>query len=116
MDGVLLTAPLAAEIGAKLDQCVSTLDEEKRHGAKLLQIEKDTCAQREAVLTTTAKEREALLQAQIQREQKRTQEVAAEAAQAETGQVLWAVGGAVGGLLVGAIVGGVAVLYLAPGR
>lgn len=116
MDGVLLTAPLAAEVAAKLDQCLSTLDEEKRHGAKLLQIEKDACAQRAAVAATTAKEREALLQAQIQREQKRTQEVAAEVAQAETGQVLWAVGGAAGGFLVGVIVGGAAVLYLASGR
>ena len=112
MDGVLLSAPRAASVAAKLDQCLAPLESETKHSARLVDIERSTCDRKVKIIMDTALEREALLHGQVMREQNRTKEVAAEAAQAEAEQLVWAFGGAAVGLLVGAVVGGALVLYL----
>jgi hypothetical protein len=111
IDGVFLTSALAAELAAKLDQCLSQIDVEVANGQKLVKIEQDACAQRVAVVTQTAASREALLKEALQKEQERAQAAAAETAGAEMGQWLWGAGGVAMGLVVGALVGGGAVFY-----
>ena len=119
IDCVFLTSALAAELAAKLDQCLSQVDLEKAHGLDLVKIEQDACAQRTVVAAQTAASREALLKEALQTSQKQTQDAAGETAKAEMGQWLWGAGGAVVGVLVGAVVTGGAVFYfttVAPAR
>ncbi len=110
---MFLTSPLAAELAAKLDQCLSQIDLEIENGQKLVKIEQDACTQRVVVVTSTAASREALLKEALEKEQKRARDAAAETAGAEMGQWLWGAGGVAAGLVVGALVGGGAVFYFA---
>lgn len=119
IDGIFLTSTMAAELAAKLDQCLSQVDLEKAHGLDLVKIEQEACTQRVAILEQTAASREALLKEALQKSQKQTQDAAAETAAAETRQLLWGAGGAAVGVLVGAVVTGGLVFYfttVAPAR
>lgn len=116
---MFLTSPLAADLAAKLDQCLSQIDVEKDTAKKLVKAEQDACAARVKVMAETAASREVVLNEALQKAQKQTKDAAAETAGAEMGQWLWGAGGVAGGLVVGALVGGGLVFYftaVAPAR
>lgn len=102
---------MAAGLAATLVQCTEALDVEKQHGQVIVELERQACEKRVVVVQATGREREAIIAEALRKEQKRSQDLAGEAAEQESAQVLWAAGGFGVGLLVGAVIGAAAVVY-----
>lgn len=110
--GVLLTTPLAAELAARMQQCLATIDAEKEKAQKLIELEQKTCVDKLAVVERVEKEKQDILKAALKKSQERELDLDEALAQEQANHLLWAVGGAAGGVLLGISLTAGAVLYL----
>lgn len=110
--GVLLTTPLAAELAARMQQCLATIDAEKEKAQKLIELEQKTCADKLAVVERAEKEKQDILKAALKKSQERELALDEALAQEQASHIFWAVGGAAGGALLGISLTAGAVLYL----
>lgn len=102
-EGVLLSPSLAAENNVKLRVSALLLEEEKKHCANLISIEKERSDKVLGIFSATAKEREAILERGIKQEQERTEMTRQAAVDGENDNLLWAGAGLGAGVVVGVV-------------
>jgi hypothetical protein len=102
-EGVLLSPSLAAENNVKLRVNALLIEEEKKHCTNLLSIEKERSDKILSILSTTAKEREAILERGIEQEQERTEATRKAAVDGENDNLLWAGAGLGAGVVIGVV-------------
>ena len=110
-DGVLLTTPFAAELAAKLDGCLATVDAERERADKIQAIERSACAAKLEIAADAAKAKQQAIQDVLTATQAKELACTEALGQEEAKHWFWAAGGVAAGLVTGALVGVGATMY-----